>query len=363
MRKIIIISGAVILVAIVAFLGFKYFPLKPDAPVIQTFSTKQNPAFKAVPLRSPLVVEVKNQEGFFNSLKGDNPVFAGMKGIQEFDQLFSSVNRFRDFCGSRSGISGLLKGKSIIVSVNPTGKNQLTNLYLVQLNSDEAGSATQLVSRELGSVYSMNRKNYDNFVIFIAKSAEINFFFACANDIFMFSEDLVLIEDAIRHSNSQNLLNDREFTGAYKLIDENALANIFINHKTIHQVVGRMVTPEVRKTISEIAPFSNWTGLDLSVKSSDLVLNGYSFTKDSSDNYLNIFHDQEAREMTIDKAIPANASFFVALSLKNTSTFLDKFETYIKANGSFYPREMSLIEFKKKTNTDPARLIKEVGGT
>jgi len=47
MRKVILFSGIIILIAVAAFLGIKYFPMKKEKPVIQTFSTKQNPAFKA----------------------------------------------------------------------------------------------------------------------------------------------------------------------------------------------------------------------------------------------------------------------------------------------------------------------------
>ncbi len=363
MRKVILISGILIFVATAAFLGIKYFPFKKEKPVIQTFSTKQNPAFKAVPQKSPLVIEVKDQEGFFNLLKGKNPAFAELSGIPEFEELFSSVSRFKEFVSSRSGISDLLKGKSIIISVNPSGKNQLSNLFLIQLSDKtESNAAPETVSRELGTDYTITRKNYENTTVFNAKSAEINLFFACTDDIFMVSEDFILIEAAIRHSNSQNLLNNQEFTEVYKTIEETALANIFINHMTIHQVLSRLVAPEIRKNIGQIASYSNWTELDLSIEGSDMEFNGYSVTRDSSDNYLNVFRNQEAPKSIIEKAIPANASYFVSLNLNNTSNFLDHYETYVKANGNFYPREMSLIGFEKKTKTNPVKLIKELGG-
>ena len=85
MRKIIVISGIVLLIAAAAYLGFKYLYISPDQPVIQTFSTKQNPAFKAVPQKSPLIIEVKNQEGFFNAFKAENPALAEFKGIPQFE--------------------------------------------------------------------------------------------------------------------------------------------------------------------------------------------------------------------------------------------------------------------------------------
>lgn len=362
MRKVIIITGIVLLVAAAGYLAIQYFPKSKEQPVIQTFSTKQNPAFRAVPQKSPLIIEVKNQNGLFNTMKGESAAFAELRKNPDFEQLFSNISKFRDFVASHSGIAQLLKDKSVIISVNPTGKNQLTNLFLVQLNGqNESGSATDIVCRELGATYTISRRNYDNTVILGAKSAELTFYFACVNDIFMSSEDFILIEEAIRHSNSQNLLSNNEFTEVYKTIEETALANIFINHRTIHQLLGKLVTPEIRKNIGQVATWSNWSELDFSVNANGFNFEGYSVTRDSSDNYLNVFKNQEAEKITIEKAIPANASFFVALNLKNAGAFLDHYETHTKAAGNFYAREMSLIDFQKKTKTDPVKLMKEMG--
>ena len=361
MRKVILFSGVIVLIAMAAFLGVKYFPVKKEKPVIQTFSTKQNPAYKAVPQKSPLIIEVKDQEGFFKALKGDNPLFVEFRHIPEFENMVSNISRFRDFVSSRSGISNLLKSKSIIVSVNPSGKNQLANLFLIQMNDpNESSSVVDVVLRELGSEYTVSRKNYDNIPVITAKSATLNFYFACANDVFMASEDFILVEEAIRQSNSENLLNNKEFIEVYKTIEETALANVFINHQTISQVLSKVVAPEIRKTLTQIASYSNWSGLDLSAKSTELELNGYSVTRDSSDNYLNVFHNQEAQKLTIDKAIPVSSSYFVALNLKNPGLYIDQYESYLRTKGNYYPREMNLIEFKKKTNTDPVKLIKEL---
>jgi hypothetical protein len=364
MRKVIVISGIVLLVAVAAFLTIKYFPRKAEKPVIQTFSTKQNPAFKAVPPKCPLMIEIKNTEGFSRELQGNSPIIAELKGIKEIDELFSSVGKFYDFAASHSGIKNLFTSKSVIVSINLTGKNQLTGLFLVQMNDkNESNSVAETVSSDLGSQYTITRKNYDNTTVFNARSAELDFFYACVNDIFMVSEDFILLEQAIRQTNSQSLLDNYEFTELYKTIDENAFANIFINHLTIHQLLAKFVSPEIRKTIGQLNSYSNWSELDLTLKPSELELNGYSMTKDSSDNYLNIFRNQEAQKMTIERAIPANASYFVALNLKNTSEYLDHYEAYIKANSNYYPREMSLMEFQNKTKTDAVRLFKGIGGT
>jgi hypothetical protein len=364
MRKVILISGILIIVAAAAFFGIKYIPFKKEKPVIQTFSTKQNPAYKAVPLKSPLIIEIKDQQGFFEHIKGKNAAFSELGKIKEFENLFNNITKFRNFVNDHSGIESILNGKSIIISVNPTGKNQFTTLFLVQLNDkSEASSTPGIVTRELESAYTITSKNYENTTVFTAKSPDLSFSYACADDIFILSEDFLLIEASIRHTNSQNLLGNNEFTEVYKTIEETSLANIFVNHRTVHQMLSRLVTPEIRKNIAQLVSYSDWSNVDLSINESQIELNGYSVTRDSSDNYLNIFKGQEAVAPTIDKAIPANASYFVLLNLKNTSSFLDHYETHIRANNNFYPREMSLIEFQKKTKLDPVKLIKEMGGT
>lgn len=364
MRKVIVISGIVILIAAAVFMGIQYYQKINVKPVIQTFATKQNPAFKAVPLKSPLIIEIKDAVGFSKELEGKNPIITEMKGIKEVGELFSKVERFNAFAGSHSGIQNLLKGKSIILSINPTGKNQLTSLFLVQMNDQkESNSVTETVSQDLGSEYTITRKSYDNITIFNARSAEISFFYASSNDIFMVSEDFLLLEQAIRQANSDNLLNNHEFIELYKTIEENAFVNIFINHLTVHQLLAKFVSPEIRKAVDQLNSYSNWSELDLWLKPSEVEINGFSITKDSTDNYLNIFKNQAALKMTIEKAIPVTASYFVALNLKNTSSYLDQYEAYIKANGNYYPREMDLMQFQKKTKTDAIRLFKEIAGT
>ena len=364
MRKIIVLTGILLLVAAGAFLGIKYYKKANEKPVIQTFSTKQNPAYKAVPTKCPLIIEIKNTVGLAKELEGNNPVIKQLRGIPEVDSLFIKINRFYEFADNRSGISDLLEGKSVIISVNPTGKNQLSSLFLVQMNDQsESNSAAETVSSDLGAEYTITRKNYENTTVYIARSAEASFFYACTNDIFMISEDFILVEQAIRQSNSLSLLDNEEFTEIYKTIEENAFANIFINHLTIHQLLAKIVSPELRKTVTQLDAYSSWSEFDLWLNNSEMELNGFSVTKDSSDLFLNLFAHQEAQKLTIEKAIPANASYFVAMNLKNTSAYLDQYEAYLKANGNFYPREMALMEFQKKTNTDPIRLFKDIAGT
>lgn len=361
MRRILVISGIVVLLTGVVFLGIKYIHTGSQQHIVQTFSTKQNPAYKAVPQRSPLIIEIKNQEIFYQTLKGNSPVLAELKGIPAYRELVSDLTKFRQFIAKRPETANLLKDKSMIMSVNPSGKNQLSYLFLTQMNNkDEANTACQIVAGELGPGYAVSHRNYDNTSVYTARSDSSSFYFACTDGTFLISRNFILVEEAVRHTDAINLLDDKQFTDVYKTINEQAVANIFINHQTILPFINKFTSPELRKNLTQISSYSNWSELDLSVHSADVQFNGYSITRDSTDNYLNIFRKQEAEKLTIDQAVPANASYFVALNLNNSLNYIDRYETYLRAKGGYYPREFDLMNFEKKTRTNAAKLLKDL---
>lgn len=361
MRKVIVISGIFVLLAGVVFLGLKYYPSAHKEHTVQIFSTKQNPAYKAVPQKSPLIVEVKNQEVFFQALNGNSPVLSQLKGIPVYRELISDLGEFRRFVSKRPETANLLKGKSIIMSVNPSGKNALSYLFLAQLdNKDEANTACQIVSGELGPNFAVSRRNYSNTDVYTARSDSGTFYFACTDQTFLLSKNFILVEEAVRHTEAINLLDNKQFTEVYKTINEQALANIFINHQTIQPIINRFVSPEIRKNLAQISSYSTWSELDFTVHDADLRLEGYSITRDSTDSYLNIFRDQETETLNIDQAVPANASYFVALSVKNATQYIDRYETYLRAKGGYYSRELDLMNFEKRTRTNAGSLMKEL---
>lgn len=118
MRKIIVISGIVVLLAAAAFVGYYYYAKMNAKPVIQTFSTKQNPAYKAVPEKSPLIIEIKNTKGLYDALESNNQIIKQFRKVAAIDSLFNSINGFYDFAVGHSGINDLLQNKSIIISIN-----------------------------------------------------------------------------------------------------------------------------------------------------------------------------------------------------------------------------------------------------
>ena len=102
-------------------------------------------------------------------------------------------------------------------------------------------------------------------------------------------KEAILVEEAIRQSNAENLLDHKDFQKLYKTSNSNAFANIYINHKTISQLLAKSLNREVRRKIGFLSQYAERTELDLSLKKDELFLSGFTFSNDSSENYINIF--------------------------------------------------------------------------
>lgn len=363
MRKGLIISGIIILLGLAAYLVYVFFPEKQTESEIQVFESVQNPAYKAVPLKSLLAIEIRDQNKLVEILKSNTAAIKEIMQVDDLAQIASRVINHKRFIEENQGLNRIFKGKSVIISVNQSGRNQLGYLYIVQLNSSESGSACAAVSDALINKYKITQRNYDNTVIYNASFEKENIYYAVAGDIFLISKDFLFIEEAIRQTRSINLLSNSDFTNIYKTIDENAALAIFINHRTASLLLNKIVSAKFKKSTGLFSNYTSWSYFKLNYTENEISLNGYSMTNDSSDFYLNSFRSQSAGKISIDKLIPSNASSFFALKLDNTSKFIDQNENYLRAKGNFFARENILIDFTKKTKLDAVKLIKETEGS
>ncbi len=357
MRKYFFIAGLLVIAGLVAL----YF-LFPQEKTVKNITGAENPAFAAVPLKSPFIVEITDFHKLYTATASGNPMIDELKLIPAVNQLTNQLARFEELGTSNPNIWKLLDKKPILISVNPSRKNSLATLFLAPLrNSAEKTEISDLIRKGIDHPFSVSSKTYDNTEVFTAKSDSLTFYFSYNNDIFMACTDAILLDEAVRQSNTSNLLNKSDFRNLYNTVNANSYANIYINHRTFNQLLSRIINPELRKRISGLSNYANWTELDLTFKPNELLINGFSYASDSTDNYLNIFKKQQLQKVTIDAACPINTSYLAVVSLSDSKTFLTDYETYLRAQGvEFYQRQSRLMEIQKQCATNFAEVLLSV---
>ena len=352
MRKIVLS----IIIALIIILGAAWFFI-----VRQSESFSENSAFMAIPTKTPLVVEVPSVKSLLNEVSSNNPLVNELQSIPGLQTFWNDINSVKTLLEANPQLGKIVQGKSLLVAFNLEGKDNTACLFAFSLkNRSEVSSLIDLASSITQSnSASLTKRTYDNTDIYLYKSGNEEFHFAEENGIFLFSRYALFVEEAIRQISADNLLDQELFQSLYTTVSSSSSLNLFINHSSIPQLLEKASTSKFRSMVRQISDFSDWTELDVKLNDSEFLMSGFSF---SNDNYLNVFSDQEAGRFDMDEALSANTSLFINLNLQDFAGFQEKYEAYLKQEGSYYTRETKLKALEKYSKEPFISILQGVVG-
>lgn len=328
----------------------------------QTNSYSENSAVRAIPLKTPLIIEVPDAGQLLDRVSKENPMFAELRQIEEFQPFFSDVQALKSALGEDNHLKKTLSDKAIVVAFNVEGRSNVSCLYAVGLNSRKERLAlldyfnTLSASKQSG----LSKRMYDNEAVYQLKAGDSNFYFAFRDGIFIFSRIGIFVDEAIRQIGAENLMDEPHFKSLYKTVSSSSDFNIFINHDKFPNLIAKAIPYAYRKNLKLAQSYADWSELDVNIKDSELLMNGYSFSNDSNSNYLNIFRKQKAIRSNISDVLSANTSLFINFSIDDLGAFYGNYEEYLKKAGRFYSRESKLQQINRYSKIPFMKLFKEI---
>ncbi|MDX9881469.1 MAG: hypothetical protein RBS73_05345 [Prolixibacteraceae bacterium] len=352
MRKIVIIIFLSLLIAGGA--AWYFLSLK------NTVAFTDNSAFKAVPIHSPLVVELPNIEAVVQAFSEGNMMIAEMKNAGILSHVSDQVGFIGELIKSDADFARLCKNKPVLISASFGGRNEVSFIFLVSLKDKKEQNLVIETIRRAGGRQELPKRDYDNTDIYWATVNNSTFSFAFTNGIFVACQKPILVEEVVRQSNAESLLDHSDFVKLNKTSNANAIANIYINHKTAGQLLVRILNRDVRRKIGFLANYAEYTELDLNLKPDEFFLNGFTFSNDSSESYANLFKGQAPGKSDFESVLPSNTSLFISLNIEKPEEFLRDYETFSRISGSYYQRQARLMTIKNETKTDFSELVDEI---
>jgi len=353
MRKFIIIIFLFLLVA--AGTAWYFLSLK------DTVAFTDNSAFKAVPIHSPLVIEVQNADAVMQLFSGGNMIVDELKSSGIIANVAGEIQYISELAKSAPDFAQLCKGKQVLISANFEGRNELSFIFLSSLKDKKEQNLVLETIKKVSDQQSFSRRNYDDTDIYRATVNNSTFSFAFTNGIFVASTRTNLVEEVVRQSSAESLLDHPDFIKLNKTSNANATANIYINHKTFGQLLSKILNKEVRRKIGFLANYAERTELDLNLKNDELFMNGFSFPNDSTEeDYINLFKRQEPGKSNFESVLPSNTSLFISLNIEKPEEFLKNYEEFSRITGSYYQREARLMAIKNETKTDFINVVNEI---
>ncbi|MGQ8337341.1 hypothetical protein ACUNWD_12390 [Sunxiuqinia sp. A32] len=325
----------------------------------QSKNYSENSAFKAVPLHTPLIVEVPQIKDFLNELNEKTPLIEELQSINELSKFFQEINVLRNLFKDNNTARKLFQSKAAVISFNFAGKDEIGSLIAISLNDrSERNQILSLINNYPTGKFT--KRMYDDVEIYRWTNDQQEYHFAVKDGVFLFSHYALFVEEATRQLSAENILNQKQFKDLYGTVGTSSDFNLYFNHDKFPQLIGRAIPRDFRKSVNAFGQFADWSELDVTIDETSLLMGGFSFSNDSNNNYLNVFRKQEAGRSGMEDVISANASFFINLNLDDLSVFFQDYEEFLKKQGDFYTRETELQKIEKAGKSNFIKLFTEI---
>ena len=128
----------------------------------------------------------------------------------------------------------------------------------------------------------------------------------------------------------------------------NVDANIYINFKQFPELADDIFSSAYSPDRKILPEFAAWSEIDLLVKNDEILLNGYTETVDSLDQFLHIFKNQEPQKIEVTRILPYNTSILLTYGFNDFDKLSEANKVYMGHAEVFPERDEKLSAMKKR---------------
>ena len=340
------------LIVIVAFgfalwQGYNYFQ-KVQSPVLSSFN--------AIPPSAVAVFQFKNIESTWGKMIASNKMWSDLLHIKSFETINEGGDYLKKIVLKNGEFRKILKEKPLVISLHLSGAETYDYLYCISLPNTKNPTEikTEIISL-LKENQVLSTKNYGQDEIYSLSIANLNsiLYFTIKNHILIFSFSSLLIEEAIRNLNlpAAERANDM-LAEIEKSTSINTDGNIYVNYNLLGKLVSKYIKNAGGSANFFKSNFASWGGFDLTIEANAVGLNGFTYTKDSTNNYIDLFKTQQPQEVQITPIVPSNTSYLLHYGYSDFQLFLKNYREFLDRDNSLFTYQKNIIELEQDCGCD-----------
>jgi hypothetical protein len=316
LSKILKIATPIILISIILLIGYNSYK--------QVSKNTENP-LNIIPTNAAVILQCNDAKKLYSNLNSAD-IWGHLRNISIVDSINNQIQEISSFYNQNSLI---FKSHTLFISFHKVGANNSSLLFSSNFERKFITSNTQ-INTLLGEI--IKEWQYNNQPIFELQHKDNILFISFKGDIVFFSENKMLVEDAIRASVAEDkLLLNPSFNSVYKTISKSAEINLFFNYNSLIEYTNIFTNKPVITS-----DFSGWTATDLSVKNKIITANGFSAFNNNTINYTDVFNNQKAESVNIVNIIPDNTSLLLSIGFDNAKQLLDQKNKILQQQNNFW---------------------------
>jgi hypothetical protein len=301
--------------------------------------------------------------GIFNETF-NQPSSGWSRFVAPSDPLLRLLRQWRAVA-SIDKMAGEVLQSNAVYSVHPQGKNSIAALYALALPADcSAGQWETLLKTGEKSI---REQAYHGTSILSLGQGDSLLYTATVKRMALFSESLLLLQNAIRHVNSTVSLHDNEqFREVLKTSGVHTEVRLFVNHRALNALTTAAGSDKGRKAAALLPYMANWTALDGQMAPEVIHLNGFVFPSLTDDNYLSLLLSQNGADNTLWNLLPGTTALALNIGFADADRFLNGYKYFLEQHKLLAKYRNRLVTFGDQIHQNAADLfssfyIKELG--
>tara|TARA_B110000459_G_scaffold202405_1_gene255459 strand:- start:293 stop:2905 length:2613 start_codon:yes stop_codon:yes gene_type:complete len=342
LSKILKIATPIILISIILFIGYNSYK--------QVTKNSENP-LNIIPTNAAVILQCNDARKLYSNLNSSE-IWGHLCNISIFDSINHQIKEISSFYKQNSLV---FKSHTLFISFHKVGANNSDLLFSSNFERKAIGNNTQ-INTLIGKL--VKQGEYNTQPIFELQHNESILFVSFKGDIVFFSENKMLVEDAIRASVAEDkLLLKPSFNSAYKTLNKSAELNLFINYNSLIEYTNIFINKPILTS-----NFSGWTATDLSLKNKIITVNGFSAFNKNTTNYTDVFSNQSAESISIIDVIPENTSLLLSIGFDNAKKLLDQKNKILQQQNNFWSWDKHRKLIQDSSNVNYNEFINEIQG-
>jgi len=342
LSKILKITTPILLIFIILFIGYNSYK--------QVTENTENP-LNIIPTNAAVILQCNDADALYNSLNTTD-IWKHLRNISIVDSINNKIKGISSFYNQHPLI---FKNHTLFISFHKVGASNSGLLFSSNFDRKAALENSQ-VHNLLGKLIAEGQ--YNNQPIFELLHKGSTLFVSFKGDIVFFSENKMLVEDAIRASVAEDkLLVNPEFNTAYKTISKSADINLYYNYNSLIEYSNIFTSKALSTT-----DFSGWVATDLSLKDKLIIANGFGAFNKPTINFTDVLNNQSTEPIGITAIIPENTSLLFSIGFDNAKQLYEQKNKILQQQNNFWSWDKHRKIIQDSNNVDYNEFINELEG-
>ena len=353
------IGFALILVAFAGLLVFFYFKFQEKKIIDDDY-------FEAIPYQSIWVMDIKKPAAFFTNIQQGNLIVQDLLEANIWNSAYSKMVILDSILNGNHERLLPYENTSIIISLVPTGANKQDFLFSVKLGNTSLNDLGELFQNGFISGQPKKIKDYDGAELMEVQivGSETPAFATFHRGYLLMSYSSMPIEDGIRQLNSElSIKADVEFKNVMETAGDNRMLNFYLNTNRWRASMTKYIDNQHSRGYSGLKDISGWVALDFMIKPSSVLMSGYSYSSDSTNNYFRIFEGQNEGSPEALSVLPPNTSFLVHYSISDFKTLRQRYMKYLNSTNRLEGYEKTIAKYLVDSLKTPDELFAALVGS